>query len=247
MAGKAAVKILVVEDNAAVLGLLRKGLESLGDIVTATDGADALLKAIEERPDLILSDYQMPGLNGRQFYEKLRARDETKKTPFIFLASRGDIEETLRQFTDGVEDYISKPFFVRDVVTRTKKLADRLHLEKLQTTARRPGVIEGRLEEMNVIDLFQSLEMGQKSCSLTLSRGKEKCQVFMENGQVYDAVVGKTTGDEAVYKVVDWNDGTFEIDFSGKSSQRRTTRSTQGLLMEALRLLDESRRDQVER
>ncbi|MFQ5696525.1 MAG: DUF4388 domain-containing protein [Terriglobia bacterium] len=247
MAGKAAVKILVVEDNLAVLGLLRKGLESLGDIVTATDGADALLKAIEERPDLILSDYQMPGLNGRQFYEKLRARDETKKTPFIFLASRGDIEETLRQFTDGVEDYISKPFFVCDVVTRTKKLADRLHLEKLQTTARRPGVIEGRLEEMNVIDLFQSLEMGQKSCSLTLSRGKEKCQVFMENGQVYDAVVGKTTGDEAVYKVVDWNDGTFEIDFSGKSSQRRTTRSTQGLLMEALRLLDESRRDQVER
>ncbi len=248
MAAKSAVKILVVEDNPAVLDLLRRGLEGCGDIVTAADGADALLKAIEERPDLIISDYQMPGLNGRQFYEKLHARHETKKTPFIFLASRADIEERLRQFvTDGVEDYIAKPFFVRDVVARTKKLADRLHLEKLQTTARRPGVIEGRLEEMNVIDLFQSLEMGQKSCSLTLARRKEKCRVFVENGQVYDAVFGDgTAGDEAVYKVVEWNQGTFEIDFSGKSPQRRTTRSTQGLLMEALRLLDEARRDQVE-
>ncbi len=247
MTGKSTVKILVVEDNPAVLELLRKGLEVCGEIISAADGADALLKAIEEQPDLIISDYRMPGLDGRQFYEKLRSRDDTRKTPFIFLASKGDIEEKLRQFlTDGVEDYIAKPFFVREVVTRTKRLADRLHLEKLQTTARRPGVIEGRLEEMNVIDLFQSLEMGQKSCSLTLSHGKQKCQIFMENGQVYDAVFGNSTGDEAVYKLLEWTEGTFEIDFSGKSPQRRTTRSTQGLLMEGLRLLDESRRDQVE-
>lgn len=246
MAGKSAVKILVVDDNPAVLELLRKGMEACGTVVTSADGADALLKAIEEKPDLIMSDYQMPGLNGRQFYEKVRARDETKKTPFIFLASKGDIEEKLRQYTDGVEDYIVKPFFLREVVARTKKVTDRLHLEKLQTTARRPGIIDGRLEEMNVIDLFQSLEMGQKSCSLTLTHGQEKCQIFLENGQVYDAVLGSITGDAAVYKAVDWNAGTFEIDFSGKSPQRRTTRSTQGLLMEALRLLDESRRDQAE-
>lgn len=246
MAAKSAVKILVVEDNPAVLALLRKGMEGCGTVITASDGADGLLKAIEERPDLIVSDYQMPGLDGRQLFEKLRARNETRRTPFIFLASKVDIEEKLRQYTDGVEDYIAKPFFLREVVSRTKKVADRLHLEKLQTTARRPGIIEGRLEEMNVIDLFQSLEMGQKSCSLTLTRGGEKCQIFLENGQVYDAVLGSVTGDEAVYKVVEWNEGTFEIDFSGKSKERRTTRSTQGLLMEALRLLDESRRDQVE-
>ncbi|MFQ5662330.1 MAG: response regulator [Terriglobia bacterium] len=247
MVGKSAVKILVVEDNPAVLELLRNGMESCGAVVTARDGAEGLLKAIEEQPDLVIADYQMPGLNGHQLYEKLRARQETQKTPFIFLASKGDIEEKLRQLTDGVEDYIAKPFYVREVVARAKKVADRLHLEKLQTAARRPGVIEGRLEEMNVIDLFQSLEMGQKTCSLTLTCGEQNCQVFMKNGQVYDAVLGTTTGDAAVYQVVEWSEGTFEIDFKGKSPKRRTTRSTQGLLMEAMRLLDEARRDQVER
>lgn len=246
MAAKAGVRILVIEDNPAVLDLLRRGMEQCGEVMAAADGADALLKAIEEEPDLILSDYDMPGLNGRQLYEKLRARDQTKKISFIFLASKADIEERLRQFTDGVEDYIVKPFFIREVVACAKKVTDRIHLEKLQTQARRPGVIEGRLEEMNVIDLFQSLEMGQKSCRLTLAKGKGKCEVFLENGQVYDAVLGKIVGDEAVYKVVEWNEGTFEIDFSGKSNQRRTTRSTQGLLMEGLRLLDEARRDEME-
>jgi len=247
MAAKAAVKILVVEDNPAVLELVRKGMEAFATIITASDGTDALLKALEEKPDLIVSDYQMPGLNGVQLYEKLRARQETKKTPFIFLASKSDIDEKLRQYTpDGVEDYIAKPFFLRELAGRTKKVVDRMHLERLQTTARRPGVIEGNLQEMNVIDLFQSLEMGQKSCSLTLLRGNEKCLIYLENGQVYDAACGKVTGDDAVFKVVEWNDGTFEIDFSGKSAEKRTTRSTQGLLMEALRLMDESRRDSGE-
>lgn len=238
---KAAVKILVVEDNPAVLELLRKGMEACGTVVTATDGTDALLKAIEDKPDLIISDFQMPGLNGLKLHEKLRAREETKKIPFIFVASKGDIEEKLRQVTDGVEDYIAKPFFLRDLVSRARKVTDRLHLEKLQSQARRPGVLEGRLEEMNVLDLFQMLEQGGKSGTLILAQGNQKCQVFFENGQVYDALFGKTAGDEAVYKVVEWNQGTFEIDFSGKSNERRTTKATQGLLMEGLRLADEAR------
>lgn len=246
MAAKLAIKILVAEDNPAVLDLLDKGMSGWGTIVTAADGADALLKAIEEKPDLIVSDYQMPGLNGLQLFERLRGRDETRKIPFIFMATKADIDEKLRPFTDGVEDYVPKPFFLRDVVGRAKKVADRLHLERLQTVARRPGVIEGRLEEMNVIDLFQSLEMGQKSCSLTLARGNDKCQIFMEGGQVYDAEMGALTGDDAVYKTLEWTDGTWEIDFNGKSGEKRTTKSTQGLLMEGLRLLDEANRDQVE-
>ncbi|MFQ5696615.1 MAG: DUF4388 domain-containing protein [Terriglobia bacterium] len=246
MTAKTGIKILLVEDNAPVRELLRTGIEACGMVLTANDGADALLKAVEEKPDLIVADYNMPGLNGLQLYEKLRSRKETKAIPFIFVASQHDIEEKLRPSTDGVEDFIAKPFFVRDAVARTKKIADRVHLEKLQTRAGRPGVIEGRLEEMNVIDLFQSLEMGQKSCSLTLSHGAQKCTVYLKNGQVYDAAFGDVVGDEAIYQIVEWTKGRFEIDFSGKSTQRRTTRSTQGLLMEGLRLADEARKDQVE-
>lgn len=242
------VKLLVADDNPLILDLIVRGMEPHCEVIPASDGADALMKVIDNPPDLIVCDYKMPGLNGRQLYEKLRGREQTRHIPFIFVASRGDIEERLRPLVDGVEDFIPKPFFLRDLVRLAKKVVDRLHLEKLQKQASRPGVIQGRLEEMGILDLMQSLEMGQKSCRLTLRHGGDMCQLYFSSGQCRDAKLGATEGDDAVYQAVRWSDGEFEIDFNGANASERTTttRSTTGLLMEAMRLLDESNRDVVE-
>src|SRR6202050_2531707 len=164
VAGGKSVTLLLVDDNPLVRDLIERGIEPVCEVVIAADGADALLKVIDELPDVILCDYKMPGLNGRQLFEKLRGRQTTRHIPFLFMASRADIEERLRPLVDGVEDFITKPFLVKDLVRITKRVVDRLHLEKLQSKGSRPGVIQGRLEEMSMIDLMQSLEMGQKSC-----------------------------------------------------------------------------------
>src|SRR5579862_4251232 len=184
------VKLLLAEDNPMVRDLVVKGLEPYCDVLVASDGADALLKTIDELPDLILSDYKMPGLNGRQLFEKLRGRDATRHIPFLFMASRSDVEERLRPLIDGVEDFIVKPFLLKDLVRSAKKVVDRLHLEKLQQRASRPGVIQGRLEEMNMTDLLQSLEMGQKSCRLVVRKGDEQGELFFASGQCRDARSG---------------------------------------------------------
>jgi len=237
------VKVLVVDDNPLILDLLMKNLEPHCNVRAAADGADALLKIVDDPPDLVLCDYKMPGLDGRQLYEKLRARPQTKQLPFIFLASRSDIEEKLRPLVDGVEEFISKPFFVRDLIRSAKKVVDRLALEKLQNRAVRPGVIQGRLEEMSMMDLMQSLEMGQKSCKLSVHRGADTCEMFFAGGQCKDARLGNTDGEPAVYEAVRWTDGEFEIDFNVAPTRSTISRSTTGLLMEGLRLLDESARD----
>ena len=143
-------------------------------------------------------------------------------------------------------DFIPKPFFVTDLVRTAKRVVDRLQLEKLQRRASRPGVIQGRLEEMSIMDLMQSLELGQKSCRLTVRRGSEQCELFFVGGQCKHARLGSVEGDPAVYQVVSWADGDFEIDFNAASDRTTTTRSTTGLLMEAMRLLDEASRDKVE-
>jgi CheY-like chemotaxis protein len=247
-AGGKSVKLLLAEDNPLVRDLIVKGLETYCEVETATDGADALLKVIDDPPDVILCDYKMPGLDGRQLFEKLRGREATKHIPFLFMASRPDIEERLRPLVDGVEDFITKPFLIKDLVRVSKKVVDRLHLEKLQKKASRPGVIQGRLEEMSMIDLMQSLEMGQKSCRLIVRQGGTQCELYFASGQCRDAKVGKVEGDEAVYKVVLWTAGEFEIDFNAANASNRTTttRNTTGLLMEAMRLMDEANRDAVE-
>jgi CheY-like chemotaxis protein len=242
------VTLLLVDDNPLVRDLIEKGLEPVCVVAIAADGADALLKVIDEPPDVILCDYKMPGLDGRQLFEKLRGREKTRHIPFLFMAGRADIEERLRPLVDGVEEFITKPFLIKDLVRITKKVVDRLHLEKLQKTASRPGVIQGRLEEMNMTDLLQSLEMGQKSCRLIVRKGGEQGELYFASGQCRDAKIGNVEGDDAVYKVILWAEGEFEIDFNSANGSTRTTttRNTTGLLMEAMRLMDESSRDPVE-
>lgn len=237
------VRVLVVDDNALILDLLMKGLAPHCQTTAAADGADALLKIVDDPPDLILCDYRMPGLDGRQLYEKLRARQQTRHIPFIFLASRSDMEEKLRPMVEGVEEFVVKPFFLKDVIRRTKKVIDRLALEKLQNRAVRPGVIQGRLEEMSILDLMQSLEMGQKSCQLTIRHDGETCEMYFTSGQCADAKLGSVEGEEAVFQVVRWPAGEFEINFNSAASRSTISRTTTGLLMEALRLMDEGQRD----
>src|SRR5580700_1169587 len=208
------VKLLVADDNPMVRELIVRSVEGFCEVAVAADGADALLRVIDEPPDAILCDYKMPGLDGRQLFDKLRGREATRHIPFLFMASRADIEERLRPLVDGVEEFITKPFLIKDLVRSAKKVVDRLHLEKLQKQASRPGVIQGRLEEMNMTDLLQSLEMGQKSCRLIVQKGGERGELYFAIGQCRDAKVGSLEGDDAVYKVILWNEGEFEIDFN---------------------------------
>jgi CheY-like chemotaxis protein len=236
------VKLLLVEDNPMVLGLLQQALSPLATVTSAPDGADALMKAVDDPPDLVVSDYRMPGMDGRQLVEKLKSRPATANFSAVLMASKSDIAERLSQ-QDAADDYLEKPFFLKDATRRIKRMIDRIALEKMAKTAPSDGVVRGNLAQMNVIDLMQSLEMGRKSCKISLTHEGDRCEVFFVEGQVKHATYGDLVGDPAVFKVLRWTGGNFQLDFEGKTDKETTQLNTQGLLMEGLRLLDESQRD----
>lgn len=236
------VKLLLVDDNPMVLGMLQRALTPLATITTATDAADALLKAVDDAPDLLVCDYRMPGMDGRQLVEKLKSRPATANFSSVLMANKADIAERLSP-QDAADDYLEKPFFLKDATRRVKRMIDRISIEKMAKTAPSDGVVRGNLSQMNVIDLMQSLEMGRKSCQLSLSNEGDKCEVFFAEGQVKHATYGSLVGDQAVFKVLRWTGGNFQINFEGKTDKETTQLNTQGLLMEGLRLLDESQRD----
>ncbi|MFL6306369.1 MAG: DUF4388 domain-containing protein [Candidatus Sulfotelmatobacter sp.] len=236
------VKLLLVDDNPMILGMLQQALSSLASITTATDSADALLKAVDDAPDLLVCDFRMPGMDGRQLLEKLKSRPATANFSSVLMASKSDIAERLSP-QDAADDYLEKPFFLKDATRRIKRMIDRIALEKMAKTAPSDGVVRGNLSQMNVIDLMQSLEMGRKSCQLSLSNDGDKCEVFFVDGQVKHATYGSLVGDAAVFKVLRWTGGNFQLDFEGHTDKETTQLNTQGLLMEGLRLLDESSRD----
>jgi CheY-like chemotaxis protein len=235
------LKILVVDDNPNILKLICRSLEKSGELITATDGADALMKAIEVKPNLIISDYSMPVMNGRALFEKLRARAETKDIPFVFVASQKEIDEHLRMVVDGVEDYFVKPFFVRDLARQALRITSRMHQQQMEQKG--GGAVSGRLSEMGLLDWMTSLEQGRKTCALVLRSGSDTCTLYFHEGQVSHATYGSSKGDDAVFKVLRWTDGDWELDFTKTTTEHTTTMSTQGLMMEGLRLLDEANRD----
>lgn len=240
------IKVLLVDDNPMILEMLRLALAQFSSVSTLTDGADALLKAIDDKPDLIIADYTLEAMDGKQLLQKLKSRSATAHIPVMLMASKTDITEKLKALQDTVEDFIEKPFFLRDAAARIKKVVDKISLEKMAREAPGESVLRGNLAQMNVMDLLQSLDMGHKTCSLVLSNNGDKCQLYFADGQINHATYGDLKGDEAVYKVLLWTGGNFEIDFNGSSQEQTTTRSTQGLLLEGLRLLDESSRDAEE-
>jgi len=228
-----------------VLSMLRSTLTPLATVTSANDGADALLKAADDPPDLLVTDYRMPGMDGRQLAESLKRRPRTAGVSVILLATKADITEKLSTADHAIDEFLEKPFFLKEATQRIKRVIDKIALEKMAKAASAGGVLRGSLLQMNVIDLVQSLEMGRKSGALTLTHRDDRCELYFVEGQVTHAVYGSLTGDQAVFAVLRWTEGSFEIDFEFKSNRQTTTLNTQGLLMEGLRLLDEAKRDEA--
>src|SRR6266851_2014584 len=114
------VKVLLVDDNPMVLGMLRGALTALANVTTSSDSADALLKAVDDPPDLLVSDYRMPGMNGHQLVERLKSRPATAGISVILLASKTDITEKLSNH-EPVDDFVEKPFFLKEATQRIRR------------------------------------------------------------------------------------------------------------------------------
>ena len=105
------VNVLVVDDYVENVELLKELLTASGyDVTTAYDGDEALKKVKQQIPDLILLDIMMPKMDGYQVCEALRANDETKEIPIIFVTAKTEVKDwTHAIFNVGVNSYITKP------------------------------------------------------------------------------------------------------------------------------------------
>ena len=134
--------ILVVEDNLALLYGLKDLLEREGySVLTARDGVEALEVMEKTRPDLIIADIMMPRMDGYALYEAVRSRPECVAIPFIFLTAKATRDDIIKGKAMGAEDYITKPFDVRELLAvvrsrleraRAIREASRAEVEKLK-------------------------------------------------------------------------------------------------------------------
>lgn len=118
--------ILVVEDEAALLALLRYNLERQGfNVEEATDGQEALLRIAEAKPDLVLLDWMLPAMSGIEVCRQIRRRPATRDLPVIMVTARTEDQDAVRALDTGADDYIAKPFAVEALLARIRALLRR--------------------------------------------------------------------------------------------------------------------------
>lgn len=138
-------KIMIVEDEDPLVTLLTYNLEAEGfAVVAAKSGDDALVVMEEERPDLIILDWMLPGLSGIEICRQIRAGTTTRALPIIMLTARGEETDRLRGLSTGADDYIVKPFSVAELMARVKALLRRAAPEKTADILERSGIVLDR-------------------------------------------------------------------------------------------------------
>lgn len=234
-------QLLLVDADPRSVRVLEVSLKKAGySVTTATDGADALSKIEFSAPDLILSDTRLPRIDGYELVRRLKERGD-QGIPVVFLTSQQSIEDKIRGLELGVEDYLTKPIFVRELIARVNLLLAKRTQERMATSlpASARTRLSGSLEDMGVVDLIQTFEVSRKSGAARIIDRRRQVTIYFRDGKVVDAELGRLRGEEAVYRALIWNSGSFEVEFRPVSNEDIIPTSTQGLLMEGMRRVDE--------
>ena len=115
--------ILFIEDEEELLNTLGKVLRDLGyDVIAVLDAEDALMKIEETTPDLIVADIKLPGIDGFDFFKRMRADNRFNAIPFVFLTAYNDLRAAQYAKQQGAAEYITKPFDFEYLIARVKDL-----------------------------------------------------------------------------------------------------------------------------
>ncbi|WDT78914.1 MAG: response regulator [Candidatus Manganitrophus sp.] len=122
-------RILLADDNADMREYVKRILRQHWTVEAVEDGASALASARERTPDLVLTDVMMPGMNGFELLQALRADPRTREVPVIMLSARAGEESRVEGLEAGADDYLIKPFSARELMAR---VGARLELARLR-------------------------------------------------------------------------------------------------------------------
>ncbi len=232
-------KILLVDVDTKFLSKLGKRISKAGyEVDSASDGSGALESALLKKPDLIVTNYHLPLFDGERLRAFLRNNPTTTHIPFIFLidAERGQ-DEILAAIGGETDTFLVKPFRWHDMQEKLEAALDPMD-EKPISQSVGTGV-EGSLSEVSLVDLLQIFGLNRRTGTLVLQHGSQQGRIHLSEGSVVSAILGETTGEKALYRILRWHQGNFRYNPGRTDVTRDIARSMDALLMEGMRQLDE--------
>lgn len=234
--------VLVADDDEHILFQVVTVLRQKGYTVeTASDGQDAIAKAVANPPDLLITDVMMPKLDGWSLVRELRLHPRHAELPVIFLTALTSEDEKVRAFRLGADDYVNKPFRLDDLVKRVARAIDGKRPPDAKPAA--SSGLRGDLAQVGLSTLLVLVEMERKTgvLALTATTG-QAAQIMIRDGKILLAEMkkgGTKVDAECIYEVLRWKTGDFDFAAKPIDVPDRIQASTTHLLMEGARRMDE--------
>ncbi len=167
--------ILIIEDDERMAELIRRGLEESGYNVTlATDGGDGLSIALENHFDVVVTDILLPTISGLELCKKLKKANE--KYPIIMLTALGTTDDKIDGFDAGADDYMVKPFEMRELTARINALIKRSRLENTEEVI--------RIADLELDQRTKTVKRGGKELNLTPKEFNLLAYMMINKGRV---------------------------------------------------------------
>jgi two-component system alkaline phosphatase synthesis response regulator PhoP len=198
-------KILIADDEEDILEILKFNLVKEGyDVISAQDGDEAIVKAKQNLPDLIILDIMMPGKNGVEVCQILRAQNEFKETLIMFLTALNDEATQIKGLTTGADDYVSKPVSPSIFISKVNSLMRRLKKQDEKIIEVNGLTIDP--ERYIVQYKGKNFTLAKKEFELLYLLASKSGRVFLRNeilNQVWgsEVIVGDRTIDVHVRKI----------------------------------------------
>jgi len=196
--------ILVVDDDADLLVLEETVLSRAGFTVSAlSDPLQAPELARTGKFDAVVLDVMMPGMDGFELLELLRADDRTRSLPVLLLSSLTEASERVRGLEHGADDYMGKPFHPKELVCRIQRL--------LAKGAGQAESLEGKLEDFPFSEVVQILERNRKSGFLAVVGREGFGRLVLHEGAIFGASFARLTGADALVALMTMKWGRFRF------------------------------------
>jgi len=243
-AARRSLKVLVADDDRLSLEAACAPFLARGDQVrTASNGLEALAACLKEPPDLILSDVQMPKMDGWQLVRMVRARPTLSSIPFIFFTELSGENERLRAYQLGVDDFVAKPANPSVLLSRADRMIQRLGAS--QRSPVRQKTLRGDLEQVSLASVLNFLELEKKTGVLLLV-GPYTARVFLVDGRPLrverEGSRETLPPRQLMNQILSWKSGQFEFAATEVACEDEIKCSLMGLLLDHARISDEAGR-----
>lgn len=191
-------RILVADDEPIIQDVLRARLERAGySVEAASTGKETLVKVTAHKPDLLILDIKMPGMDGYEVCQRIRQNEETRALPILMLTAYGGVDHVVQGLEMGADDYVTKPFQGEEVLMRVRSL---LRVRQIERELREKETFLARVETLGQLLVTMAHYINN---SLAIISGR--AQATKENNpeqlrQLKDACVKETARIDAVIK-----------------------------------------------